>query len=125
MSGAEALRAAQCKLYDQSGTLPPAEIQAEVDAAKGFPLPLGVYAICTTARVSTQAQNAILLINQEHRQKGLFTVELFTWDRLDELLEEFTTMQVYRSRDATTRERTTRTHRTVKPAQPSASKVFQ
>jgi tetratricopeptide (TPR) repeat protein len=97
MSGAEALRAAQCKLYDQSGTLPPAEIQAEVDAAKGFPLPLGVYAICTTARVSTQAQNAILLINQEHRQKGLFTVELFTWDRLDELLEEFTTIrdQVY------------------------------
>ena len=89
--------------------------------------PLGVYAICTTARVSTQAQNAILLINQEHRQKGLFTVELFTWDRLDELLEEFTTIrdQVYRSRDATTRERTTRTHRTVKPAQPSASKVFQ
>ncbi len=97
MSGAEALRAAQCEFYDQSGTLPPAEIHAEVDAAKEFPLPLGVYAICTTARVSTQAQNAILLINQEHRQKGLFAVELFTWDRLDELLEEFTTIrdQVY------------------------------
>jgi tetratricopeptide (TPR) repeat protein len=93
MSGAEALRAAQCKLYDQSGTLPPAEIRAEVDAAKEFPLPLGVYAICTTARVSTQAQNAILLINREHRQKGLFAVELFTWDRLDELLEEFTTIR--------------------------------
>jgi tetratricopeptide (TPR) repeat protein len=97
MSGAEALRAAQCKLYDPSGTLPPADIHAEVNAAKGFPLPLGVYAICTTARVSTQAQNAILLINQEHRQQGLFAVELFTWDRLDELLEEFTTIrdQVY------------------------------
>jgi hypothetical protein len=43
--------------------------------------------------VSTQAQNAILLINREHRQKGLFAVELFTWDRLDELLEEFTTIR--------------------------------
>ena len=57
MSGAEALRAAQCKLYDERGTLPPAEIQAEVNAAKEFPLPLGVYAICTTARVSTARDN--------------------------------------------------------------------
>lgn len=93
ISGSEALRAAQCKLYDQRDTLPPAEIQAEVNAAKEFPFPLSIYAICTTAKVSTQAQNAILLINQEHRQKRLFAVELFTWDRLDELLEEFTTIR--------------------------------
>jgi tetratricopeptide (TPR) repeat protein len=92
-SGAETLRAAQCKLYDASETLPPAEIQAEVNAAVGFPFPLSVYAICTTAKVSTQAQNAILLINREHQRKGLFAVELFTWHRLDELLEEFTTVR--------------------------------
>ena len=91
MSGAEPLRAAQCKLYDE--TLPPAEIETEVNAAKNFPFKLGVYAICTTARISPQAQNAILSINQDHRQKGLFLVELFTWDRLDELLEEFTTIR--------------------------------
>ena len=89
----EPLRAAQCKLYDERETLPPAEIQAEVDAAKKFPFQLGIYAICTTARVSTQAQNAILSINQKHRREGLFSVELFTWNRLGGLLEEFTTIR--------------------------------
>jgi tetratricopeptide (TPR) repeat protein len=93
MSGGEPLRAAQCKLYDDRETLPPTEIEAEVEAAKDFPFQLGIYAICTTARVSTQAQNTILSINQDHRQKGLFAVELFTWNRLDELLEEFTTIR--------------------------------
>jgi len=89
MAGAEPLRAAQCKLYDTRITLPPAEIKKEVRAAVNFSLPLGLYAICTTAKVSTKAQQTILTINQEHREKGLFAVELFTWDRLDELLEEF------------------------------------
>jgi tetratricopeptide (TPR) repeat protein len=83
------LRAAQCKRYDELTTLPPADIEAEVNAAKGFDFRLGVFAICTTARVSTQAQKSILSINQEHRKAGLFQIELFTWDRLDELLEEF------------------------------------
>ena len=89
MSGEEPLRAAQCKLYDEKKTLPPAEIEAEVEAARNFAFPLGIYAICTTARVSAEAQQAILSINKEHRKAGLFAVELFTWDRLDELLEEF------------------------------------
>ena len=99
MSGAVPLRAAQCKLYDPRNTLPPADIKREVQAATTFAFPLGIYALCTTARVSTEAQQTILAINQEHREKGLFTVELFTWDRLDELLEEFPTIRdgVYRT----------------------------
>ena len=49
--------------------------------------------------MSTKAQQTILTINQEHREKGLFAVELFTWDRLDELLEEFPAIrdEVYRT----------------------------
>lgn len=93
MSGSEPLRAAQCKLYDSRETLPPADIEAEVNAARDFQFKLGTYAICTTARISPQAHQTILSINQKHRQSGLFTVELFTWDRLDELLEEFTTIR--------------------------------
>src|ERR1700739_3277907 len=85
MSGVEPLRAAQCKRYDELTTLQPADIQAEVNAAEGFDFRLGVFAICTTARVSGQAQKSILSINQEHRKKGLFQVELFTWDRLDDM----------------------------------------
>jgi tetratricopeptide (TPR) repeat protein/predicted nucleic acid-binding protein len=99
MSGEEPLRAAQCKLYDEGNTIPPADIEAEVEAATKFDVRVGIYAICTTARVSTQAQKAILSINQEHRKTGLFQVELFTWDRLDELLEEFPSIRddVYRT----------------------------
>jgi tetratricopeptide (TPR) repeat protein/predicted nucleic acid-binding protein len=99
MAGAEPLRAAQCKLYDTRTTLPPAEIKKEVRAAVNFSLPLGLYAICTTAKVSTKAQQTILTMNQEHREKGLFAIELFTWDRLDELLEEFPAIrdEVYRT----------------------------
>jgi hypothetical protein len=89
IGGAEPLRAAQCKLYDERTTLPPAVIEAEVGAAKRFPFSLGRYAICTTARVSPEAQQAVLSINKKHHQESLFAVELFTWDRLDELLEEF------------------------------------
>jgi len=99
MSGEGPLRAAQCKRYDEGDTIPPADIRAEVEAAKKFDVRLGIYAICTTARVSTQAQNTILSINQEHSKAGLFQVELFTWDRLDELLEEFPSIRddVYRT----------------------------
>jgi tetratricopeptide (TPR) repeat protein len=89
MSGEEPLRGAQCKRYNELTTLPPADIEAEVNAARGFEFRLGIFAICTTGRRSTQAQKSILSINQEHRKAGLFQVELFTWDRLDDLLEEF------------------------------------
>lgn len=99
MGGAEPLRAAQCKLHDPRNSLPPAAIKEEVEAATTFAFPLGIYALCTTARVSTEAQQTILAINKEHREKSLFIVELFTWDRLDELLEEFPTIRddVYRT----------------------------
>jgi tetratricopeptide (TPR) repeat protein len=40
----------------------------------------------TTAKVSTQAQKAILAINDEHKKQGLFKVELITWQRIDTLL---------------------------------------
>ena len=69
--------------------MPPAEIRAEVDAAKTFEFKIGIFALMTTARISTAAQKAIIDINQNHREAGLFAVELFTWDRIDELLEEY------------------------------------
>lgn len=84
----ELFYAAQCKLYDERKTLQPDEIEVEVEAAKEFPFRLGIYAICTTAKVSTQTQDAVTAINQRHLQEGLFKVELFTWDRLEQLLEE-------------------------------------
>jgi hypothetical protein len=105
-SGDEPLKAAQCKLYDPNKTLPPSEIEAEINAAKGFPFPLGIYGLLTTARVSVQAQKTIIAINRKHRKQGLFRVQLFTWDQIDELLEEFTSVrdQLYKTLSAETAE---------------------
>jgi tetratricopeptide (TPR) repeat protein len=89
VGGADPLRAAQCKLYDPSKTLPPAEIKAEIQAARKFRPAIGVYALLTTARVSTEAQKSLIEIRREHRDKNLFLVDLFTWDRIDELLDEY------------------------------------
>jgi tetratricopeptide (TPR) repeat protein len=89
MSGLDPLRAGQCKLYNSRKSLPPALIRDEVDAVKAFKPPIGLYALMTTAKISTATQNAIIEINRIHRETGLFLVELFAWDRIDDLLDEF------------------------------------
>ena len=47
------------------------------------------YAILTTGKISGAAQLAIQAINQEHRTAGLFMVELFTWERITEMLRQY------------------------------------
>jgi tetratricopeptide (TPR) repeat protein len=89
LSGAEPLRAAQCRRYDENKSLPPAEIQEVVHQAKQFTPKLGFLAILTTAKVSTQADRKIVEINREHSAKGLFTIELLNWERIQQLLDEF------------------------------------
>jgi len=89
LSGAEPLRAAQCRRYDENKSLPPAEIQAVVDQAKQFTPKLDFLAILTTAKVSTQADRKIVEINRAHSAKGLFRVELLNWERIQQLLDEF------------------------------------
>ena len=92
-SGSVPVFAAQCKLKEENKTLPPLEIQAEVDKAKQFIPLLGKYAILTTAKISTQAQRKVREINQEHKSLGLFEVELLAWDQLCALLHQYTEVQ--------------------------------
>jgi tetratricopeptide (TPR) repeat protein len=89
LGGEMPIYAAQCKLKEEHKSLPPAEIQAEVDKAKQFAPPLGRYAILTTAKVSTQAQRKVREINQLHKKSGLFEVEILTWEILCSLLQQF------------------------------------
>ncbi len=93
LGGEAPIYAAQCKLKEEHKTLPPADIQEEVDKAKKFTPPLGKYAILTTAKVSAQAQRKVREINQSHKATGLFEVELFTWERLCSLLQQYTEVQ--------------------------------
>jgi hypothetical protein len=87
--GESPLYAAQCKLKEQWKSLEPSEIRGEVNKAESFPSKLDHYAILTTAKISGGAQLVIQAINQEHRATGLFTVELFTWERVTELLRQY------------------------------------
>jgi tetratricopeptide (TPR) repeat protein len=89
LGGTEPLYAAQCKLKEASKALAPSEIQEEVNKAKSFQLPIGYYAILTTAKVSTSAQVTVREINQQHKAEGLFEVELFTWNRITDLLRQY------------------------------------
>ncbi len=89
LGGTLPLYAAQCKLKEEWKTLDAAEISAEVNKAKYFRPPLGYYAILTTAKVSTNSQLAVQAINHQHKNDGLFEVELFTWKRVTDLIRQY------------------------------------
>jgi tetratricopeptide (TPR) repeat protein len=81
--------AAQCKLKAEWKSLAPKEILTEVKKAETFPSKLDHYAILTTGKISGAAQLAIAEINQQHKAAGLFTVELFTWEKITELIRQY------------------------------------
>jgi tetratricopeptide (TPR) repeat protein len=83
------IRAAQCKLHDYGKTIPPKEIQEEVDKAKNHTPSIEHYTILTTAKKSKQADRKVAEINQLHQQEGLFTVEVLTWDQIEALLDQY------------------------------------
>jgi transcription elongation GreA/GreB family factor len=87
--GESPLYAAQCKLKEQWKSLDPAEIREEVEKAKTFPSKLDQYAILTTGKISGAAQLTVQTINQEHRAADLFTVELYTWEKITELIRQY------------------------------------
>jgi tetratricopeptide (TPR) repeat protein len=104
LGGEMPLYAAQCKLKEEHKSLPPNEVQAEVDKAKKFIEPLGKYAILTTGKVSTQAQMKVREINLAHRASGLFEVELLTWEQICPLLQQYSEVQARFYSDIPTRE---------------------
>jgi predicted Zn-dependent protease/transcription elongation GreA/GreB family factor len=87
--GESPMYGAQCKLKEQWKSLEPGEIRDEVEKAKTFPSKLDHYGILTTGKISGAAQLTIQEINQEHRAAGLFTVELFTWEKITELIRQY------------------------------------
>jgi tetratricopeptide (TPR) repeat protein len=93
LSGAEPLRAAQCKHHAPTKTLPPSELREEVLKARAFNPPLGYYLVLTSAKKSTEAQNEVLRLNIEHRTKGLFQIELMTWEDIERLIGQYPDLQ--------------------------------
>ena len=89
MEGKEPLKAAQCKLHEEGKTTTPKEVKEEVCKAKGFPAPLGRYAILTTGKVGREVHDLIIKINQEHRKKNLFAVQILDWSDIERLLDTY------------------------------------
>jgi Flp pilus assembly protein TadD len=87
-TGGVPFRAGQCKRYDRTQALTEAAITTEVDKAKSFPVRIDQYAIVTTAKRSVASQLAVLKINKEHAEQGLFEVALITWDQINDFLNE-------------------------------------
>ena len=80
---------AQCKLKERWKSLTKGEIRAEVEKAMTFPSKLDHYALLTTGKISGVTQLTVQTINLDHRAAGLFTVELYTWERITELIRQY------------------------------------
>lgn len=89
VGGEEKLFGAQCKLKEEHKTLPPSEIEAEVNKAKIFRPVLDKYAILTTGKVSTQAQRKLRELNRTHQSRELFEIEIYHWGNICDLLQEY------------------------------------
>ena len=63
--------------------------RSEVEKAEKFHQALGRYAILTSAKASREAHEEVLKINQEHRKRGLFQVELMTWGKIENLVDQY------------------------------------
>ena len=83
------LYAAQCKLKGVGKTFSPAEIRGEVENATSFRPKIDYYAILTTGKPSTASQLAIQEINRHHKRQGLFDIDLFAWNRIEELIRRY------------------------------------
>lgn len=82
------VRGAQCKLHGYGKTIPPKEIEEEVVKARQHTPPLAHYTILTTAKKSKQADRRVSEINLDHQARGLFTIEVLTWDQIEGLLDQ-------------------------------------
>lgn len=87
LSGQIPLLAIQCKHHRMDKTLPPKELEDEVNKALKLPVPIGEYVVLTTAKKSAQTQLKVLELNVAHLEKKLFRIQLFTWDDIERLID--------------------------------------
>lgn len=88
-SGKRPIIGAQCKLRGSSKSLRRADVRAEVARARSFTPKLDVYFIMTSAKRTAGAYQAVATLNKDHIDQGLFQIQLMTWDRIEQLLQEY------------------------------------
>ena len=80
----------QCKGKDEytNAQLTKEEIDAEIEKARGFEPPLKRLIFATTANKDEKIEEYIRIKNIDNRAKGLFDVDIVSWEDIVDLLEE-------------------------------------
>ncbi len=81
----------QCKEKTQYPlqALTDTQVNAAVIAAKKFEPKLSRFIIATTARRDSKIQQFVAKITEEHSKSGLFSVQVYSWDDIQDLLEKY------------------------------------
>lgn len=78
----------QCKHRSIGEQLTETEIDQEIENAKGFPVPLKMLYITTTADNDAKLQKHIMEIDIDNRKKGIFGVAIFSWQEICDRLRK-------------------------------------
>ena len=89
------LTAVQCKHYEPTKYLPPADLSAEVEKALSCPHTIKHYLVLTTAKRSKLTQLRVREINVDHAKRGLFDVTVWTWDEIEAAIAQSPAAQRY------------------------------
>lgn len=73
----------QCKAKGTGERLTESDIQDEINKALTFNPTLAEYVIATTASRDVNTQQFARNITDQHRQKGLFSVSIVSWDDIE------------------------------------------
>lgn len=88
-SGERPVIGAQCKLRGPSKSLRRAEVRDEVRKARSFTPSLDLYLIMTSAKRTAATYQAVATLNRDHTAQGLFQIQLMTWERIEQLLQQY------------------------------------
>ena len=93
-SGEKAYFGIQCKLKDGyiDSKLSKKEIDSEIEKAKSFSPPLKQLIFATTANKDAEIETYIREKNIANLQQGLFSVDVFSWEDIVDLIEEHRTV---------------------------------
>lgn len=77
----------QCKCKSDGEVLTTEELSTEIEKAKSFKPPLKRYIIATTAKKDASLEEYIRLKDMENRKKGLFSIDVKSWEDIVDMLE--------------------------------------
>ena len=80
----------QCKKRKHgNGKITEEELKQEVEKAKQFKPALKRFILATTCKRDANIQRIARLIDREHKEKNLFSVEIHSWEEIKELLYQY------------------------------------